>query len=202
MTTTTSRFAGIPYSADMTKNPLTFKHIGNNVVLPTGPPINASAGGQQRGPQRRRSLVRHAVGGVRQPGGASTGTPQPKSACSPMSIGGLKLTPMRPTFTQARDAIIAAVSALDPAECRSRSAPVSARTRGMGKGAVSAPVQLVVARRCCRRLCAVARARHDHLQLSSTDLASEFRGREPPVAPGVSRVRFGKETLFAGRQAY
>ncbi|HET9710970.1 MAG TPA: M36 family metallopeptidase, partial [Pyrinomonadaceae bacterium] len=34
-----------PYSADMTKNPLTFKHIGNSVVLPAGPPINANPGG-------------------------------------------------------------------------------------------------------------------------------------------------------------
>ncbi|PYT04586.1 MAG: peptidase, partial [Acidobacteria bacterium] len=34
-----------PYSADMKKNPLTFKHIGNNVVLPAGPPINSSASG-------------------------------------------------------------------------------------------------------------------------------------------------------------
>ena len=31
-------------------------------------------------------------------------------------IGGLKLTPLRPTFTQARDGILAAVSALDPGD--------------------------------------------------------------------------------------
>ena len=29
-----------PYSADMTKNPLTFKHISANVILPAGPPRN------------------------------------------------------------------------------------------------------------------------------------------------------------------
>ena len=29
-----------PYSADMAKNPLTFKHISANVVLPVGPPRN------------------------------------------------------------------------------------------------------------------------------------------------------------------
>ena len=34
-----------PYSADMTKNPLTFKHIGANVMLPAGPPRNPNAGG-------------------------------------------------------------------------------------------------------------------------------------------------------------
>ena len=31
-----------PYSADMTKNPLTFRHIGANAVLPVGPPRNPS----------------------------------------------------------------------------------------------------------------------------------------------------------------
>ena len=28
-----------PYSTDMTKNPLTFKHIANGVTLPVGPPL-------------------------------------------------------------------------------------------------------------------------------------------------------------------
>src|SRR5438128_8194412 len=34
-----------PYSADMNKNPLTFKHIGANIVLPTGPPMHPTPGG-------------------------------------------------------------------------------------------------------------------------------------------------------------
>ena len=52
-------------------------------------------------------------------------------------VGGLKLTPVRPTFTQARDGIIAAVSALDATDLT----PVRAgfEKRGMGKGAVSPP---------------------------------------------------------------
>jgi extracellular elastinolytic metalloproteinase len=48
-------------------------------------------------------------------------------------IGGLKLTPNAPTFLQARDAIFAAVGALDPADL------LAVRTgfakRGMGRGA-------------------------------------------------------------------
>jgi hypothetical protein len=52
-------------------------------------------------------------------------------------IGGLKLTPVRPTFTQARDGIVAAVTALDPLDL----IPVKTgfAKRGMGKGAVSPP---------------------------------------------------------------
>jgi hypothetical protein len=52
-------------------------------------------------------------------------------------VGGLKLTPLRPTFTQARDGILSAVSALDAADLP----PVRAgfAKRGMGQGAVSPP---------------------------------------------------------------
>ena len=49
-------------------------------------------------------------------------------------IGGLKLTPSNPTFLQARDAIISAASALEPADV-----PLIRRgfaKRGMGKDAV------------------------------------------------------------------
>jgi hypothetical protein len=52
-------------------------------------------------------------------------------------IGGLKLTPNRPTFTQARDGILTAVSALDPADL----APVREgfAKRGLGRDAISPP---------------------------------------------------------------
>ncbi|HEU0078565.1 MAG TPA: M36 family metallopeptidase, partial [Longimicrobiaceae bacterium] len=52
-------------------------------------------------------------------------------------IGGLKLTPVRPTFTQARDAIITAVSALDAGDLPQVRAGFA--KRGMGQGAVSPP---------------------------------------------------------------
>ena len=52
-------------------------------------------------------------------------------------IGGLKLTPPRPTFTQARDAIIAAVAALAPDDLPEVNAGFA--KRGMGTGAVSPP---------------------------------------------------------------
>jgi extracellular elastinolytic metalloproteinase len=52
-------------------------------------------------------------------------------------IGGLELTPNRPTFTQARDGIIGAVSAIDATDLD----PVwrGFAGRGMGLGAVSPP---------------------------------------------------------------
>jgi hypothetical protein len=52
-------------------------------------------------------------------------------------IGGLKLTPIRPTFIQARDAIIASVAALDAADLPAVKAGFA--KRGMGDGAVAPP---------------------------------------------------------------
>ena len=46
-------------------------------------------------------------------------------------IGGLKLTPSGPTFTQARDGIITAVSALDPGDLPEVRAGFA--KRGMGR---------------------------------------------------------------------
>jgi len=52
-------------------------------------------------------------------------------------VGGLKLTPLRPTYIQARDAIVAAVAALDAGDLP----PVKAgfAKRGMGAGAIAPP---------------------------------------------------------------
>jgi extracellular elastinolytic metalloproteinase len=52
-------------------------------------------------------------------------------------IGGLKLTPPSPTFTQARDGIITAVSILNPGDLPEVWAGFA--KRGMGVGAVSPP---------------------------------------------------------------
>ena len=98
-----------PYSADMHKNPLTFKHIGNNVVLPTGPPINASGAGNNEvhnaGEVWCSMLWEVFVKLVAKHGHATA-----EKRMLAYVVNGLKLTPSRPTFTQARDGILTAVS--------------------------------------------------------------------------------------------
>jgi extracellular elastinolytic metalloproteinase len=125
-----------PYSADMKKNPLTFKHIGNNVVLPKGPAINASPAGNNEvhnaGEVWCSMLWEVFVNLIAKHGHAAA-----EKRMLAYVIGGLKLTPLRPTFTQARDGIIAAVSALDPADVPQAKAGFA--KRGMGAGAVSPP---------------------------------------------------------------
>jgi Fungalysin/Thermolysin Propeptide Motif./Fungalysin metallopeptidase (M36). len=125
-----------PYSADMKKNPLTFKHIGNNVVLPVGPPINPSPFGNNEvhnaGEVWCSMLWEVFVNLVAKH--------QHKAAEKRMLayvIGGLKLTPLRPTFTQARDGILTAVSAIDAGDLPNVKAGFA--KRGIGSGAVSPP---------------------------------------------------------------
>lgn len=125
-----------PYSADMTKNPLTFKHIGNNVVLPTGPPINASGAGNNEvhnaGEVWCSMLWQVFVNLVAKHGHATA-----EKRMLAYVIGGLKLTPLRPTFTQARDGILTAISAIDATDLPTVKAGFA--KRGIGKGAVSPP---------------------------------------------------------------
>lgn len=125
-----------PYSADMAKNPLTFKHIGNNVVLPVGPPIQSSPAGNNEvhnaGEVWCAALWEVFVNLVAKHGHAAA-----ENRMLAYVIGGLKLTPIRPTLTQARDGIIAAASALDASDVPSVKAGFA--KRGMGAGAVSPP---------------------------------------------------------------
>jgi extracellular elastinolytic metalloproteinase len=125
-----------PYSADMSKNPLTFKHIGNNIVLPIGPPINANPAGNNEvhnaGEVWCSMLWEVFVNLV-----AKHGHTEGEKRMLAYVVGGLKLTPIRPTFTQARDAIIAAVSALDPGDTPEVKAGFA--KRGIGSGSVSPP---------------------------------------------------------------
>ncbi|MDQ3862672.1 MAG: M36 family metallopeptidase [Actinomycetota bacterium] len=128
-----------PYTADMTKNPLTFRHISNGVVLPIGPPITTSGI-----PSSANNEVHNAgevwCSALWEVFVNLVGKHQHEEAEKRMLtyvIGGLKLTPPSPTFTQARDGIITAVSALNPGDLPEVWAGFA--KRGMGVGAVSPP---------------------------------------------------------------
>ena len=99
-----------PYSADMAKNPLTFKHISAGVVLPEGPPC--SGGGPNNRVHNAGEIWCSTLWEIFVKLVAKHGHAEAEKRMLAYVIGGLKLTPINPTFTQARDAIINAVSAL------------------------------------------------------------------------------------------
>jgi extracellular elastinolytic metalloproteinase len=126
-----------PYSVDMAKNPLTFRHVSDGVVLPAGPPRNPNVRGSNSevhnaGEVWCAALWEVFVGLVHRHGHTEA-----ERRVLDYVIGGLKLTPSMPTFTQARDGIVSAVTALDPADLPDVWAGFA--KRGMGVGAASPP---------------------------------------------------------------
>jgi hypothetical protein len=126
-----------PYTADMTKNPLTLKHIGNNVVLPAGPPRNPNSGGSNSAVHNAGEVWCAALWDVFVNLVAKHPHEEAEQRTLMYVIGGLKITPLQPTFTQARDAILTAVSALNPEDLPEVWAGFA--KRGMGVNAVSPP---------------------------------------------------------------
>ena len=126
-----------PYSADLNKNPLTFRHIAANVLLPIGPPRSPTAGGPNNQVHNAGEVWCSALWEVFVNLVAKHGHEAAERGMLQYVIGGLKLTPPVPTFTQARDAILTAVGALAPGDL-----PEVRRgfaKRGMGRNAVSPP---------------------------------------------------------------
>jgi hypothetical protein len=128
-----------PYSRDMSKNPLTFKHISDAVPLPTSPPPSP------RGLSAQNSEV-HNTGEVwasmlwecysnllNDTGRLSFA--QAQERMKRYLVAGFKMTPLDPTFVDARDALLAVMQAQDAQDhdlCLAGFAK-----RGLGLGAVA-----------------------------------------------------------------
>jgi hypothetical protein len=126
-----------PYSANVNKNPLTFKDISANVVLPVGPPRNPNAQGPNNEVHNAGEIWCCALWEVFVNLVATHEHAEAEKRMLKYVIGGLKLTPNNPTFLQARDAILTAAAALDPGDV-----PLiwdGFAKRGMGDGAVGPP---------------------------------------------------------------
>ena len=126
-----------PYTADMTKNPLTFRHISSGVILPVGPPINPNAGGPNNEVHNAGEVWCSTLWEVFDNLVAKHPHEEAEKRMLAYVVGGLKLTPPSPTFTQARDGIITAAAALNPGDLPEVWAGFA--KRGMGVGAVSPP---------------------------------------------------------------
>jgi hypothetical protein len=126
-----------PYTADRMKNPLTFKHISNSVVLPVGPPRSPISGGPNSEVHNAGEVWCAALWEVFVNLVAKHQHEEAERRMLTYVIGGLKVTPLRPTFTQARDAIIVAVSSIDADDLPEVWAGFA--KRGMGVNAVSPP---------------------------------------------------------------
>ena len=132
-----------PYSRDITKNPLSFKHITNGVALPASPAPAFGASGANNSEVHNTgevwatmlwecysNLLNDTLGATPRLSFA-----QAQDRMKRYLVAGYKLTPSAPTMVEARDALLAAILAqdqIDYARCFAGFAK-----RGLGVGAVA-----------------------------------------------------------------
>lgn len=111
----------VPYSTDMTKNPLTLKHIANGNPLPAGPSYNGGADGTNNAEVHNTGEVWATMlwecyaALLRDTQGTSPRLTfnDAQDRMKQYLVAGMKLTPLAPTFLEARDAMLAAAYAND-----------------------------------------------------------------------------------------
>jgi large repetitive protein len=126
-----------PYTRDMTKNGLTFKHITNNVPLPPGPqsPIPVENFEVHNAGEVWASMVFEAYTNLLLQGGHPFA--EAKRRMTEYIVAGMMMAPANPTFTEQRDGVLAAAFAADPADFELLAAGFA--KRGAGTCAVSPP---------------------------------------------------------------
>jgi large repetitive protein len=122
-----------PYSIDMSKNGLTFKHIEDGVELPANVPASYNnAEVHNAGEIWAVTLLEAYVALLNR---EELSFQQAQERMKDYLVAGLKMTPMAPTYTEARDAFLSAALANDPIDFELMFE--SFAKRGMGINAVS-----------------------------------------------------------------
>jgi hypothetical protein len=105
-----------PYSRDIDKNPLTFKHIADATPLPATPRSRRARRRRQLGgPQHGRGVGEHALGVLLEPAERHRRLTfaQAQDRMKRYLVASFKMTPTDPTFVHARDALLAVMQAQD-----------------------------------------------------------------------------------------
>ncbi|WP_224245252.1 myxosortase-dependent M36 family metallopeptidase [Hyalangium gracile] len=123
----------VPYSTDMTKNALTFKHIGNWNALPSTHPINSTLPGGANGEVHNSgevwaSMLWECYASLLNAYSFAEAHHRMKSYL----VAGYKATPNSPTMLEARDALLSVVAASDPADYARFLAAFAKRGAGVG----------------------------------------------------------------------
>lgn len=128
-----------PYSTDMTKNGLTFKHITDGVELPEGLDPGNNSEVHNTGEIWASMLFEGFVAllKVSEEANPRYTFEEARRAMSDYVVAGMKLTPVEPTITEQRDAILAAAYAAEPKDADLLA--LAFAKRGAGSCAVSPP---------------------------------------------------------------
>lgn len=127
-----------PYSIDMGRNPLTFRHIQESASLPAGPPFrfDSEMNSVHNSGEVWASMLWECYAGLLRDS-SRLGFEEAKTRMQRYLVAGYKMTPVSPTYLEARDAVLAAIVAEDVQDYAICAAGFA--RRGAGFGAVSPP---------------------------------------------------------------
>ncbi len=125
----------LPYSTNLMKNPLTFKHIQDNVALPTGIPIAFGQSGRDNSEYHNTgevwaTMLWECYAALLRDSPRLT-FDQANQRMRSYLVASYKVTPLLPTFVEARDALLASAIAHDPTDFALFSAAFAKRGLGM-----------------------------------------------------------------------
>jgi hypothetical protein len=128
-----------PYSRDLSKNPLTFKHIADANPLPATPAISSRAGGAVNSEVHNTgevwaSMLWECYSNLLNDTGRLTFA-QAQDRMKRYLVASFKMTPTDPTFVSARDALLSVMQAQDATDADLCLAGFA--KRGLGIGAVA-----------------------------------------------------------------
>ena len=130
-----SGFRRYPYSTNLAKNPLTFKHIQNNTALPTSPPPAFGDATNNAEVHSTGEIWASMLWGCYASLLRDTGRltfDQAQDRMKRYIVAAYKITPINPTLIEARNALLAAIGANDPADVGPCLDAFAARGAGLG----------------------------------------------------------------------
>ncbi|HSO41005.1 MAG TPA: M36 family metallopeptidase, partial [Labilithrix sp.] len=130
----------VPYSTDMTKDPLTYRHIADGEALPNTAPVSFGEDGSSNSEVHNTgevwaTMLWECYAALLRDGRFTF--QQAQDRMKSYLVASLKLTPPSPTMLEARDAVIAAAYANDPKDFELFWKAFA--KRGAGVGAVAPP---------------------------------------------------------------
>ena len=125
-----------PYSTDLSRNPLTFRHIQDGVALPSGPPVAFGADGASNSEVHNTgevwcSMLWECYASLLRESGRLT-FDQARDRMRGYLVAAYKMTPNAPTILEARDALLSVAYAADSADFGDFCAGFAKRGAGVG----------------------------------------------------------------------
>jgi len=182
-----------PYSRDRTKNDLSFRHIGDENALPTATP--GAAGGANSEVHNTGEVWATMMWEVLNVLADEHGVTIARRRMSDYVVAGLLLTPPDATFTEARDAILAAASALDTDDMILMAAAFAGR--GAGSCATSPSVDSPTNAGVIESGTLAAKLAVGSLSLIDDGISCDHDGYLDPGESGLLRVTVANNGILA-----